>query len=231
MIPKIIHYCWFGNNPKDSVTTECIETWKKHLPDYTIKEWNESNFDIHSSSYTETMYRLGKWAFVSDYVRLEALARFGGIYLDTDMFVLQPFDQLLDYKLFIGKEDEQFISAGIIGCIPHHPFILETKNIYDSGRQNNQTIPAILTSVYNSREWLDIKIFNPEIFYPFTALTIKNFKKSNAPSESIAVHMWNYSWGSPLSRKLNKQPFYKILVKILSFLKVKNIIKKIIGKL
>jgi mannosyltransferase OCH1-like enzyme len=230
MIPKTIHYCWFGNKPKDAVTNQCIETWRRKLPDYEIKEWNESNFSIHSSRYVEKMYELKKWAFVSDYVRLEVLEKFGGIYLDTDMFILQPFDQLLKYKLFIGKEDEKFVSAGIIGCIAHHPFILKTKNIYDNNQQNNRTIPAILTDIYNSQEWPDIKMFNPEIFYPFTALTIKNFDGCNAPTSSISVHMWNYSWGSPISRKLHRQPFYRILVKILSFLRIKDIIKRIIRK-
>ena len=126
MIPKTIHYCWFGNKPKDAVTNQCIETWRRKLPDYEIKEWNESNFSIHSSRYVEKMYELKKMGICFDYVRLEVLEKFGGIYLDTDMFILQPFDQLLKYKLFIGKKTK-ICQCGYYWMYCSSPFYFKDK--------------------------------------------------------------------------------------------------------
>ena len=102
MIPKIIHYCWFGGNPLPKTAIRYIETWKKYNPDYIIKEWNENNFDIHCCRYVEEAYNAKKWAFVSDYARFFALYKEGGIYLDTDIEVLKPFDDLLNCGAFWG---------------------------------------------------------------------------------------------------------------------------------
>lgn len=102
MIPKIIHYCWFGGNPLPQSAVKFIETWKKFNPDYSIKEWNESNFDIHCCKYVEEAYHAKKWAFVSDYARFYALYNEGGVYFDTDIEVLKPFDDLLDCGAFFG---------------------------------------------------------------------------------------------------------------------------------
>ena len=104
MIPKIIHYCWFGGNPLPKSAIECIESWKQFFPDYEIKEWNETNFDIHLNRYTEEAYQQKKWAFVSDVARLWALVHEGGIYMDTDVEVVRPLDDLLKNKAFIGFE-------------------------------------------------------------------------------------------------------------------------------
>ena len=104
MIPKIIHYCWFGKNPKPSDVLEYIETWRKFLPDYEIKEWNESNFDIHCNRFVYEAYHIKKFAFVSDFCRLLALYNDGGIYLDTDVEMKKPFDKFLKHKAFVGYE-------------------------------------------------------------------------------------------------------------------------------
>ena len=101
-IPKTIHYCWFGGNPLPKETLKFIESWKKYCPDYKIKEWNEKNFDVHCCKYVEQAYEAKKWAFVSDYARFYALYTEGGIYFDTDIEVLKPFDDLLDKGGFFG---------------------------------------------------------------------------------------------------------------------------------
>lgn len=115
MIPKIIHYCWFGGKsvPKDVI--DCINSWKKYMPTYEIILWNEDNFDIESNRYVKEAYASNKFAFVADYVRLFALHHFGGIYLDTDVEVLKPLDSFLIHKAFSGFEDENLISTAIIG--------------------------------------------------------------------------------------------------------------------
>ena len=92
MIPKIIHYCWFGGNPLSPMAENCIATWRKYLPDYEIREWNETSFDVNCCQYATQAYTAGKWAFVSDVARLYALRQEGGIYLDTDVEVLRPLD-------------------------------------------------------------------------------------------------------------------------------------------
>lgn len=97
MIPKIIHYCWFGGNPLSEEAKYYISTWKKYCPDYEIREWNESNFDINENDYCREAYEKKKWAFVTDYVRLKALYEFGGVYMDTDVEVVKSLDPLLSY--------------------------------------------------------------------------------------------------------------------------------------
>lgn len=104
MIPKVIHYCWFGGNPLPDSAKKCISSWRKYLPDYEIKEWNERNFDVKSIPYTREAYRLKKFAFVSDYARMWILYHYGGIYFDTDVEVIKPFNDIIQRGNFMGFE-------------------------------------------------------------------------------------------------------------------------------
>lgn len=104
MIPKKIHYCWFGRGPMPELALKCIESWHRFLPGYEYKLWNEDNFDINSNAYVKEAYESGKYAFVTDYVRLYALYTEGGIYMDTDVEVLKPYDNLLSLSAFTGYE-------------------------------------------------------------------------------------------------------------------------------
>lgn len=113
MIPKIIHYCWFGGKPLPEDAKKCIASWKRHLPDYEIKEWNEQNFDINSIPYTAQAYAAGKYAFVSDYARFKVLYEQGGLYFDTDVEVIKPFDDILSRGAFMGCE----LSAPLRGAV------------------------------------------------------------------------------------------------------------------
>lgn len=122
-IPKIIHYCWFGRGPKNSAAVQYIAGWKKILPDYRFIEWNEDNFDIQVCPYVEQAYAAKRFAFVSDYARGHGLYEYGGIYLDTDVEVLKPFDDLLHHRSFWGFEAENFIATSTIGAVPKHEFI------------------------------------------------------------------------------------------------------------
>ncbi|MBR3304174.1 MAG: glycosyl transferase [Bacteroidales bacterium] len=116
MIPKMIHYCWFGGNPLPSQAISCIESWKKFLPDYQIKEWNEQNFDIESNEYVKQAYSNRKFAFVTDYVRLYALYNEGGIYMDTDVEVLASFDKFLHHHAFSGFETDGNVPTGMMAA-------------------------------------------------------------------------------------------------------------------
>ena len=101
MIPKTTHYMWFGGNPLPESTKKYIESWKKFCPDYEIKQWDETNFDVHSCKYVEEAYNAKKWAFVSDYARFNALYQDGGIYLDTAVEMIKPLDDFLSEDGFI----------------------------------------------------------------------------------------------------------------------------------
>lgn len=114
MIPKIIHYCWFGRGKMPELALKCIESWKKTLPDYRLREWNEDTFDINSNTYVKEAYEMRKFAFVTDYVRLYALYTEGGIYMDTDVEVLKSLDCFLNLPAFSGFEDDTHIPTGIM---------------------------------------------------------------------------------------------------------------------
>lgn len=113
MIPKIIHYCWFGNNPLPELAIKCIESWKKYCPDYTIRQWDESNFDITSCAYVREAFEEQQWAFVSDYARLKVIYENGGIYLDTDVEIIRPIDDLLENSCFCGVEPTGYVATGL----------------------------------------------------------------------------------------------------------------------
>lgn len=142
---KKIHYCWFGGKPLPKSVKDCIKTWKKFLPDYEIKEWNESNFDINSFPFVKEAYESKKWAFVSDYVRIYALYKEGGLYLDTDMKILKDPSDIFNKDMILGFEDSGYVGTAMI-------YVQEAKNKY---------IKEIM-EYYNK-----IKHFNPEIMYNF----------------------------------------------------------------
>ena len=106
MIPKVIHYCWFGGNPLPASAQKCIASWRKYLPDYEIKEWNESNFDVNIIPYTAEAYKAKKYAFVSDYARFWILYKYGGLYFDTDVEVIKNMDDIIAKGPFMGCENE-----------------------------------------------------------------------------------------------------------------------------
>ena len=114
MIPKTIHYCWFGNNPKPRLAKKCIRSWKRFCPDYEIIEWNESNYDLSSAPlFVRQAYKMGKWAFVTDYVRLWTVYNFGGLYFDTDIRLIRSPDELLKNKTFFAFEQGGRIATGL----------------------------------------------------------------------------------------------------------------------
>ena len=134
MIPKIIHYCWFGKTEKSDTVLTCISSWKRNMPQYSFIEWNESNFDVnHANPYVYEAYKAKKWAFVSDYVRVYALSTYGGIYFDTDVEVYKCFDALLDNNdAFVGFESNDYVGTSVIASNPQTDFLKEFLEYYDS---------------------------------------------------------------------------------------------------
>ncbi len=113
MIPKKIHYCWFGGNPLPPLAVKCIDSWKKHLPDYEIIEWNESNFDVKCNDYVREAYEAKKWAFVSDYARFKILYEQGGLYFDTDVEVIKNMAHIINEGAFMGFETNEDVNPGL----------------------------------------------------------------------------------------------------------------------
>ena len=113
MIPKTIHYCWFGRGELSTKAKKCIQSWKKYCPDYEIIEWNEDNFDVNQNEYTKKVYAEKKFAFLSDYARLKIVYEQGGIYLDLDVEIIKPFCDLLDNKAFFGFENNEYVASGL----------------------------------------------------------------------------------------------------------------------
>lgn len=133
MIPKTIHYFWFGGEKKPDIFYKCLSSWRKYAPDFSIKEWNEHNFDINFCLYSAQAYQAKMYAFVSDAARYQVLYEHGGIYLDTDVEILRPLDLLLDNQLFMGFEDESSVAPGlIIGTVPKDKVIWELCKEYES---------------------------------------------------------------------------------------------------
>ena len=205
MIPKKIHYCWFGGGEFSPLIKECMKTWEEQLPDYEIKVWNEDNIPL-DNEYVNKMLKEKKYAFASDYIRFYALYTEGGIYLDTDMEVVQSFNDLLNQKCFLGYESKEYISAGIIGGVQKFYFfemIMKAIELNYIETREVETIPKIITKVMKEKNLFnkDITLYSEEYFYPYNPYD-KSKKVSILMSKDItentyAIHHWNLSWFIP----------------------------------
>ena len=201
MIPKIIHYCWFGPKPMSKTDKKCIKSWKKLLPDYKLMLWNEQNSPI-DVPFVKSALEAKKYAFAADYVRIWALCQYGGVYLDTDMLVLKNLDKYLETE-FVGKESQETCNAAILGCEKESTFITKTLEKYDSlefslNNIQNISIPTVITTVIKSLSGTEAPTIYPsDVFYPlpFENTAEGNFDyKPYLTENSAAVHLWNASW-------------------------------------
>lgn len=201
MIPKIVHYCWFGKSAMPEISKKCLESWKLVLPEWTFIEWNETNSPI-KNSYVRNALAKKKYAFASDYVRFHALFQHGGIYLDTDVEVIKSFETLLKHDFFIGQESKLFINAAVVGSIPNHEFIsgILTKINSHEG-VDYQTIPKIITPFLALQDFDQIKnvLFDCEYFYPYNPFdpdrnAVKQMFYSDITANTYAIHHWQQSW-------------------------------------
>lgn len=233
MLPRIIHYCWFGKKELSKTGKKCIATWQSHLPNFEIKHWHEGNSPM-DHPFIVAAYNAGKYAFVADYVRLYGLYHCGGIYLDSDMYVIKGFNQLLAYDCFMGMEDANTLSCGIIGCAPGNSYIKKCLDYYDVipfdvNKLTDLSIPKIMTRVYNELnedEKQSIKLFSPDYFYPYPYIERingnYNFKKYSQPN-TIAIHLWDASWMPEIEQYASQQRSLKTRVMKLAF-RIKDIL-------
>ncbi|GHV93957.1 glycosyl transferase [Spirochaetia bacterium] len=207
MIPKLIHYCWFGGNPLPPLAQKCLSSWKKYFPDFVINEWNERNYNPDKIPYTADAHKLKKYAFVSDYARFDILYQFGGVYFDTDVEVLKSFDKILSNGSFLGMETAGRINPGV-GCA-FNAGNLVLKNILDyyqglcfinsDGSINNSTVVDYTTNIFidygfkNKNELQkinDVNIYPVAYFNPIDYDT--HYRHITAHTHSI--HHGTASW-------------------------------------
>ena len=211
MIPKIIHYCWFGNQDYPENVKKYIDSWKKYLPEYKFMLWNEKNFDYKKTVFTKQAYENKKYAFVSDYVRLYALKNYGGIYLDTDVELISNLDDILNDDLVLGYEEEDSgVASCFIGSKKNHIFINKLMDYYEKKsflnsdgsydmRPNTLIIEENLKSNYNivldGKETLledNIHIYTYDYFHPMSLIS----GKMRTTSNTKAIHWHTLSWVS-----------------------------------
>ena len=218
MIPKVIHYCWFGRKPLPVSAQKCIDSWRRFFPDYEIKEWNEDNFDVNIISYTRQAYEAKKYAFVSDYARFWILYRYGGLYFDTDVEVIKPFDEIIGRGAFMGIEQGAFmdgkpmVAPGLgLGVEAGHPFFERMLQVYDhleyrnpDGSFNNTTIVSYTTrELYkhgmvvseNLQEVDGIWIYPADYFCPMDSTT----GITSITERTVSIHHYDCSWMNHLS--------------------------------
>lgn len=203
MIPKKIHYCWFGKGKKPVLTRKCIASWRKYMPEYEIIEWNEDNFDINYNAYTKMCYEQGKYAFLTDYIRLIVIEKCGGIYFDTDVEVLKSFDDLLECGAFFGFETNEYINTGEgFGAEAHHSVVSQMIHEYDfllDGEHGVAMCPKLNTEALLKyglkqngmiQQIEDVCVFPWDYFNPRDSLTGKISKTHNTHS----IHWYSASW-------------------------------------
>lgn len=222
-IPKIIHYCWFGKGEMPAKVIQTIEEWKRILPDYQVIEWNEEKFDVNSTEYTRQAYEHGKYAFVSDYVRLYALYQMGGIYLDTDVEVIGSFDGFLNEKAFMSFESSRSLCTAVIGAEKESKFIGELVDLYGKmsfvDRCGNPDMKPnserLFEKLFTDKQNRDRKISMEDItIYPVDYFCAKDYKTYQLlkTDRTITVHTLDASW-YPWKRKV-KKIIKKIMVKM-----------------
>lgn len=230
-IPKIINYCWFGNKPKSDLINKCIESWRKNCIDYEIKEWNESNFDVTINDYVKEAYDAQKFAFVSDYVRLWVIYNYGGIYLDTDVELIKPINDLLEYDTFFAAETDDYINTGLgFGSKKNSNIIKILLESYEgehfklqNGKYNTTTCTVrntkIIKEKYNIENFSGVIIKDGICFLPKEYFCPLNYvtKKMKKTDNTYGIHWYNESWMT------NRQKFVrKIKNKIKSALKIRE---------
>ena len=232
MIPRIIHYCWFGGNPLPQSAQRCIASWRKFMPDCEIREWNEQNFDVNAHPYTRAAYAAGKYAFVSDFARYKILEEWGGIYFDTDVEAVAPIDDMLQLGAFMGLEDAQppTVSSGLVMAVEtHHPIIQEMLEFYDAQAKDDSTamldmgiVVSGMTEIFirhgfvrenRYQEVAGVALYPSEYFDPMDNATGRIKKTPNTRT----IHRYDRTWSAQkplyiwLSRLWHRSWLYRLI--------------------
>ena len=228
MIPKVIHYCWFGRNPLPPLAVKCIESWRKFLLDYEIREWNEDNFDVDAIPYTREAYEARKYAFVSDYARFKILYEHGGLYFDTDVEVIRPLDDIIARGPFMGCERDTSgatapaVAPGLgLGVNPGLGLYRELLDLYATlhfrnadGSLNFKTVVQYTTELLcehglqntpDIQEVAGVWVYPKEYFCPIDYHT----KECHITKRTHSIHHYAESWHG------RRQKLYKLACKLI----------------
>ena len=231
MIPKKIHYCWFGHGALPQLAKDCIASWHRYMPDWEYKLWNEDNFDVSSVPYVKEAYEAGKYAFVSDYVRLWVLCREGGLYMDVDFMVYKSFEDLLQWKAFAGFEGSKHapLMMGVCASEAHGEWVTEMLNAYQDrhfflsdGRMDVTTNVQFITAVMASngfrqdgseQAYKDLQVFPVDYFCP-RQTTGEYFRTENTYCEHMGLDSWadrNGGWKAWVKKKISQKNMTRLI--------------------
>lgn len=227
-IPKVIHYCWFGDNEKSELIQKCIKSWREFAPTFEIVEWNEINFDVNKYSYAKEAYQEKKYAFVSDVARFDILYTYGGVYLDTDVELIKPIETFLMHDVFMGFDQRNLVASGLIfGSIKEHYLIDEFLKYYrnhnfllKNGNSNTTTVVTIVSDILKKDQFMlagdyveknRICIYPYEYFDPFDYES----KVMRSTENTYSIHYYSMTWKNKID---------------IHIYKLGSIIKKIIGQ-
>ena len=227
-VPKIIHYCWFGGNPKPKLAEKCIKSWKKFCPDYQIIEWNEENFDVSAApEYVCQAYAAKRWAFVTDYVRLKAMTEMGGIYMDTDVELVRPLDEMLELPGFMGLQTNNEVATGLgFGARKGNSVVQALLRDYDAldflkadgsadltpcPERNTRVLQALGVRKDGTRQSIaEMEIFPAEYFCPMDFYS----RELRVTPKTYSIHRYAESWKpkpsavSRILQRLLKKHYY-----------------------
>lgn len=200
-IPKIIHYCWFGQNPDTELKIKCIESWKKYCPDYELRLWNEDNFPIEKYPFAQRAYADKKWAYVADAARFHAMYYHGGIYMDTDVEVMQPLDRFLEEDFFSGYDTAKRISAGTMGSRAGNKYLWFFLSWY-AGKQYSRAfynVPVVRILSKFTKLYYGVKLDGQEFYLPdgahfYPAIYFCGHHRDSHLSECYTIHHGEASW-------------------------------------
>lgn len=213
-IPKVIYYCWFGKGELPSLAKKCIKSWKKYCPEYKLVCINEENFDVGQNKYAKEAYDAKKWAFVSDYARLQVLYTCGGIYLDTDVELLKPLDNLIEEHGFMGFDDNGVVSTGLgFACEKGNelvgrllsdyddiPFILDdgSYDLTPCPDRNTKMLVALGLDINNKNQvFMGIRMLPEDYLCPVKYYTGKKVITKN----TYSIHHFCASWITPTAKR------------------------------
>ena len=209
MIPKIIHYCWLSNDPYPALNKKCIESWKQILQDYQFVLWDLTKSQTIESQWINDTIAAGKYAFAADYIRIYAVLNYGGIYLDSDVEILNNFDPFLNHDMFIGFDYHNDLEPAIFGAIPNHPLFSHLADYFknrsffgENGKMDLKPLPTIfndlLLKIYklNFNGTLQHITENNIVVYPYSYFSPKNlyFNKIKLSKETVSIHHFGGSW-------------------------------------
>ncbi|MDC8757609.1 glycosyltransferase family 32 protein [Janthinobacterium fluminis] len=210
MIPKVIHYCWFGKGEMSPLHLRCIESWKRYCPDYELRLWNEENADI-DNPYCRAAIKQRKWAFVSDWVRFDVLAKHGGVYLDTDMELITSIDSVLEHAGCVSaRESQRVIGAAFIACHAGDPVMEQARAIIldDLSRRSLfVSSPLILAQALKLCGPGLIHLLDQKCFYPFNPFdqdqpnNPRQLMYADVTPATLGIHHYSVSWGDKFFKR------------------------------